>query len=83
MIITTEKTSACIHPYTYFQLSGQKRPKGEKMVQNCKKLCLLCLLFQKPYIYHMVFIYGTHVCIKEQYLQAFFSFLQNFDFRDH
>ena len=44
---------------------GKKWPKMTKMSVT-------------PYIsgtmYHMIFIYGTHVCIKGQYLQAFFSF---------
>ena len=29
-------------------------------------------------IYHMIFIYGIHVCIKGWYLQAFFSFFSKF-----
>ena len=37
--------------------------KGQKMTQNVENFC-----FFAPYIsgtiYHMIFIYGTHVCIK-------------------
>ena len=39
--------------------------KEQKLAQNDENFCLLPLL---PYIsetiYHMIFIYGTHVCIK-------------------
>ena len=45
--------------------------KGQKMAQNDKNFCLLHFMFQKPY---MIFIYGTHVCIKGKYHQAFFFF---------
>ena len=36
--------------------------KGQKITQNDKNLCQSHLTFQKPYI--MMFIYGTHVCVK-------------------
>ena len=61
--------------------------KGQQMAQNDK-----IFLSVPPYIsgtiYHMIFIYDTHLCIKGQYLQAFFSFFfffffQNFNFWDH
>ena len=55
--------------------------KGQKKDQNDKNFCLSHHIFQGPY--HMIFIYGTHVCIKG-YLQTFFSFLfQDFDFWGH
>ena len=40
--------------------------KGQKMGQDDKKFCLSHLIFQESYI--MIFIYGTHVCIKGCYL---------------
>ena len=52
--------------------------KGKKMAQNLENFCLLHLIFQELY---MIFIYGTHVCIKGSYLQAFFHFFKNFDKR--
>ena len=75
MIITTEKTSACIHPYTYFQLSGQKRPKGEKMVQNCKKLSVV------PFISETIYIsYGLHLwytCMYKRTISPGFFFISS------
>ena len=35
--------------------------KGQKIAQNVENLCLSHLIVQEQY---MVFIYGTHVCIK-------------------
>ena len=49
--------------------------KGQKMAQNVENFCLSHLIFQAPYI---IFIYGTHACIKGWYFQAFFSFFSQF-----
>ena len=45
-----------------FDFLGFRRGvRGQKMVQNDKKLCPLCSISQEPYIHHMIVIYGTHV----------------------
>ena len=66
--------------FSKFWFSGLSEVKGQKLAQNEKNSVA-------PYIsgtiYHMIFIYGTCVCINGQYLKAFFSFFQNFNFQDH
>ena len=55
--------------------------KGLKVAQNEK------ILSVEPYIsgiiYHMIFTYGTHVCLKGNIRKHFIHFFQNFDFQDH
>ena len=36
-----------------------RRVKEQKMVQNDKKICLLCSIFQKPYVIRMLFMVNT------------------------
>ena len=46
--------------------------QAHKITQYDKSFC--CTLYFRT-IYHIVFIYGTHACIKEKYLQSFFYFI--------
>ena len=58
--------------------------QGGEMAKNHPKWqkILSVVSYISGNIYH-IFINGTHVCMKGSYLQAFFSFFQNFDFQDH
>ena len=71
--------------YIFSTIWPKEAKRGKNGPKLQKTLSVVPFISETIYISygHMVFIYGTHVCIKEQYLQAFFSFLQNFDFRDH
>ena len=54
--------------------------KEKNMVQNDKKLCLLCFISQEPYIIWFSLLY---TCVKWWYppcVFSFFSFFQSFDF---
>ena len=51
--------------------------KGQKMVQNDKKFCLLHSISQEPYIIWLSFM--VHMC-KMIISPGVFSFFQNFDF---
>ena len=55
-----------------FWFSGLSGLKGQKIAQNDKFLSISPCI--SGTIYHMIFLYGTHVCMKELYLQAFFFF---------
>ena len=55
-----------------------KGVKGQKMVQNDKKLCLSRSISHEPhtsYDFHF-----SYTCVMWQYLQVFFAIFQNFDF---
>ena len=56
-----------------------KGVKGQKMVQNDKKI-LSVVLHISGTIHHMIFIYGTHKENGNILVLFFFSCFQNFDF---
>ena len=68
------------HIFKIFIFDVVRRVKGQKMVQNEKKLCPSCSIFQEPYIVWLSFM--VHICKMIMSLY-FFSFLQNFDFLGH
>ena len=39
--------------------------KGQKMVQNVKKFCLLCFIFQEPYIPHKKILTDINQCLTD------------------
>ena len=59
----------------YFGLLGGA--KGQKIVQNDKKICLSCSIFQEPYIIWLS--YMVHMC-KVIISPGVFSLFENFDF---
>ena len=57
--------------------------RGERAKNGPKLLKIVSVvLYISGTIYHMIFIYCTHICIKGHYLQVFFSVSQNSDFWD-
>ena len=48
------------HFFEIFIFHAVRRVKGQKMVQNDKKLCLLCPISQEPYITWLSFM--VHMC---------------------
>ena len=53
-------SSRVFHFFKILIFQVVRRVKGQKMAQNDKKLCPLCLYISGT-IHHMIFIYGTHV----------------------
>ena len=65
--------------FWYFYFLGFRGVKGQKMTKDDKKICLLHLISQEPYIIWLSFM--VHLC--KSYLQELFSFFQNFNFLDY
>ena len=61
-----------------FDFQGCQGVERTKMAQSNKKICLLRLMFQEPYI----FIYCTP-CVNDNICRHFFSVFQSFNFWNH